>query len=162
MKKRVLSIDFDYFLDTDLSTRNEKFPDGIDEIPLEELDKQWGHFYNTYPEIKDIGVTDKFYTVCRALKRMTRGVVVISNSHKDIWDNVFNLISPEDEIEVTNIDFHHDNYISGGNKVDCANWVRHLMNERPNTELTWIRRSDSEVSSLTGEFPYNHIEDFLF
>lgn len=152
--KRILSIDFDYFIGTDIDTRNFKFPDGED---LTDVCDLWVNHYVKYPEIEEIGVTPTFDSFCEYLKTLTKGKVLISNSHRDIAF-LFTLIENE-ELEVINIDFHHDNYITGGSKLDCANWVRHLMNVFPNTKFTWIKREDSEVASLFGDFPYPMTDD---
>lgn len=151
--RKVLSIDFDYFIDTDLYTRNMKFPDGVDEKSQEELERDWSYFYNEYPEISNIGVINQYRELKKAFEdnKITYDSVMVALSHKDIWTHV--LSNKEDSYEVTNIDFHHDNYISSGSKVDCANWVRHLMND-PKNSIKWLCREDSERVSLEGEFPY--------
>lgn len=160
MKRRILSIDFDYFIDTDVDTRNDKFPDGMDVKPKDRLERDWKEFIHEYKEIKRIGVIDNYKTCCDFLCMLQSGKVLISDTHKDIA-KLFPLINPKSDLEVINIDFHHDNYISSINKVDCANWVRHLMYAFPNTEFTWIRREDSELNSLLGNFPYFHTRDFV-
>ena len=155
-KKRLLSIDFDYFIDTDLNTRNNKFPDGIDEIPTNKLIKLWNYFYEQFPEIKDIGVIEpQFSYIKDYLKNHKFKKIVIADSHKKI-EGLFEELDSADVLDVVHIDFHHDNYISGGNKVDCANWLRCLNDRRKDktTNNLWIRREDSEIVSLMGEFPY--------
>lgn len=154
MKKRILSIDFDFFIDADLYTRENMFPDGVDEKPREELKKEWDYFYKKYPHIKDLGVIFSHAIMCHSLSKLTRGIVLISESHKDIA-LILERLSMGDDVEVINYDFHHDNYISGGMYIDCANWVRHLMNFRPDTKFEWRHRIDSEITSLMGDFPYN-------
>lgn len=155
MKKRILSIDFDYFIDTDINTRNFKFPDGIDDKPLDELAKDWKSMYDHYPEIKDIGVTSQYQVIFNHLYYKRFDKVVVAESHKEIAQ-ILAEIKEEDELQVVNFDFHHDNYISGGNTLDCANWVRHLKEMKPDADIVWVRRKDSEIASLTGEFPYEH------
>ena len=155
--KRILSIDFDYFIDTDLDTRNLKFPDGEDEMPKEELENLWNYFYNKYPEIADIGVIKPFFTFCEDLTNLHRGAVYVAESHKEIA-RFFPVLETEKHLEVVNIDFHHDNY-AGRGKIDCSNWVRHLKDLIPNAHIKWIRREDSETASLFGDFPYEHTED---
>ena len=156
--KRILSIDFDYFINTGIYTRNEKFPDGEDH--LANVQDIWLNHYLKYPEIHNIGVTLNFHNYCRALRSLEKGKVLIADSHADIV-KVFNDIDVDERLEVVNIDFHHDNYITGGDTLDCANWVRHLMTKRPNTKFYWVRREDSETVSLEGEFPYPHGIEYL-
>lgn len=158
--KRILSIDFDYFIDTDIDTRNNKFQDGEDDMSEQRLKNLWNYFYTTYPEIESIGVNENFSKCCDLLSRLKPSNIVIADSHKDIAE-LFPLIDKDEDLEVINVDFHHDNYVSGGNTVDCANWVRHLkVVINPNAKITWVRRKDSETVSLFGEFPYEHTEDF--
>ena len=162
MKRRILSIDFDFFIDTDLVTREIMFPDGVDEKPKEVLDKEWEYFYNKYPHIKDIGVIFSHAIMCHSLKKLTKGTVLIAESHKDIAV-IIERLNMSDEVEVINYDFHHDNYISGGMIIDCANWVRHLMDIIPNTKFEWRHRIDSVVTSLMGDFPYDKtLSDEIF
>ena len=159
---RLLSIDFDYFIDTDLKTRDNKFPDGVDEKPKMQLECEWNYFYNTYPELNDLEVIEECDTLCRFLEHLERGKVLVAYSHKDI-EKLFPLVMSAEELEVVHIDFHHDNYISSGNTLDCANWLRHLMNRRDfnlKTEVLWIRREDSECESLEGVFPYPSTTEF--
>lgn len=160
MRKRILSIDFDYFIDTSLAVRNEKFPDGGDNVPAESLLHDWNMLYEKYPELKDIGVIRSFDLCLEKISGLRCGKVLIAESHGDIA-KLFPLINREDELEVLHLDFHHDNYISGGDKIDCANWVRHLMQVRPDAGINWVRREDSERESLSGNFPYPSTLDFV-
>lgn len=161
-RKRLLSIDFDYFIGTDINTRNNKFPDGVDEKPKEELEKEWNYFYERYPDIRDIRVLNRLEYTKGRLSNLKRGEVLIADSHSAIGE-LFPKINRDEELEVLHIDFHHDNYISGGSNLDCANWVRHLMNQRDegNTDILWCMRPDSEEESLMGEFPYPKTEDLI-
>lgn len=157
---RLLSIDFDYFIDTDLDTRENKFPDGADNIPKDKLSELWNYFYDRYPEIKYIGVIEpQFEMVKEFINKHKYKWFTFAESHGYIG-TLFEELDKYSELEVIHIDFHHDNYISGGEKVDCANWVRCLVDRRSNmnldTKIRWIRREDSETSSLIGEFPYEN------
>lgn len=146
---RLLSIDFDYFLDTDVFVRNNHFPDGTD--LKEDCDREWERCYTLYPGIRDIGVTEPEYSRITDIIREHKGLFFHADSHREIV-GLFDLLEPGSE--VINIDFHHDNYISGGNTPDCANWVRFLKDRYPDCRIRWIKRSDSETASLTGDFPY--------
>ncbi len=160
--KRVLSIDFDYFIDTDLDTRTTKFPDGVDEKNEEDLLKDWEYFYNQYPEIKDIGVIKDLDLVNELLGLMSKGKVYIAMSHKDIekvfdFDDEFN---KGESFDIAHIDSHHDMYLgSNPSTLDCSNWLRLVMEKYPHSTVKWIRREDSETSSLLGEYPYESYTD---
>ena len=159
--KRVLSIDFDYFINTDLETRNEKFPDGVDAKDNEHMLKDWDSFYKQYPEIKDIGVIPEFDSVCLALKHMEKAKVFIAMSHKDI-ETIFDFNDDGQSYDVAHIDFHHDMYLGANpNTLDCSNWVRFLMDKCPYSEVHWVRREDSETSSLLGEYPYDSYTEWI-
>lgn len=160
---RLLSIDFDYFIDTDLDTRNNKFPDGADNIPKDKLSELWNYFYERYPEIKLIGVIQPQFNAIKHIISRQKFIgspkCMWADSHGDI-EKLFKELEEYYSLEVTHIDFHHDNYISGGSEVDCANWVRCLVDRRDklhlSTTIKWIRREDSEIVSLAGDFPYEH------
>ncbi|WFA09004.1 hypothetical protein [Tissierella sp. Yu-01] len=61
-------------------------------------------------------------------------------------------------LKVVNIDFHHDyyHYFMGGDIYNCGNWLRRLVEDRPETKVKWIRREDSQISSLEGDFPFEN------
>lgn len=157
--KRVLSIDFDYFIDTDSNTRSCNFPDGVDNLEKEVNDLIWSSHYKTYPELHNIGVIPEYFLFKEWLKSIPiKYPSIIGESHSDIV-KVFNKTRLTELISVVNIDFHHDNYIYGGDTLTCGNWVRFLMNDRPDTDFLWVRREDSELKSLSGPFPYPETTD---
>ena len=155
--KRILSIDFDYFINTDIETRNTLFPDGIEKSEAL-CSGEWIITYNYHPELLEITIIDDSFKMYDFLENHEKGEVFIYNSHREI-KKILDLLKDE-PLEVVNIDFHHDNYISSGDTLDCANWVRHLMTNKPDTKFTWIRREDSELESLEGAFPYQHTTEF--
>lgn len=149
---RVLSIDFDFFLNTDIYTREHKFPDGYEtEGEKRELSREWEEYYAEYPEILKIDVIELEYSMIKDFLSGYSGPVYESESHAGIG-RLFDLF--DDDTELTNIDFHHDAYISGGSRLDCANWVRILKERYPGSSVKWVKREDSAVASLMGDFPY--------
>ena len=159
MKKRILSIDFDYFIDTDIDTRNDEFPDGADNQTDDAIQDMWFNSYFRHPEIHDISVMPEQFRDCwRFLYSLESGRVLIAESHSKIIEVLSETV--KDELEVINVDFHHDCYITGGNNFDCANWVRHLMTMKPDTKFLWVKKEDSETTSLEGEFPYPSTTEF--
>lgn len=153
---RILSIDFDYFVDADMQTRTQCFPDGNDSKFTTD---DWKYFYNTYPHLKDIGIIKNDYDYMCELLRGLKGVpCLVSDTHKDM-EKLFRYVSEEEDLELINVDFHHDMFVTGGNSLDCGNWLRFLVDLKPNANITWVRREDSDVNSLFGEFPYRHTTD---
>lgn len=149
---RILSVDFDYFVDTDMTTRMLDFPDGHDNFSLELTSYIWSLRYEANERIKELGVIDDYKKVCDLLKSQSKGKTLIADSHREIAQ-FFSCITPE-ALEVINIDFHHDMYITGGDTLDCGNWLRFLADLRPEADFKWVMREDSDVEGLIGTFPY--------
>lgn len=152
---RILSIDFDYFIDTTIEVRDWCFPDGHDNFPPSMTEFIWGRRYELHEEIKDIGIIPDYEVICNFLNSLKDGKVLFADSHREIA-KFFSEIKPEEELEVINIDFHHDMYITGGDTLDCGNWLRFLVDLKPDAKIKWVRREDSDVESLSGVFPYYH------
>lgn len=155
---RILSIDFDYFIDTDMETRMTCFPDGHDDLSSRMTDILWDSRYKFHENLKDIGLIEDYNKMCSFLKKLKSGRVLFADSHKDI-QHFFQAINHKEDLELINIDFHHDMYITGGDTLDCGNWLRFLIDLKPDTKVTWVRREDSDVESLSGTFPYYHTTD---
>lgn len=158
----ILSIDFDYFIDVSLEERNIFFPDGSDEIPKDKLKSMWEESYRNYPKLKETGVIEDFYFMKDFLKTLDIGKsnFLKADTHKDI-KTILDMIPKDVKIRIVNIDFHHDyyHYFTGGDNYNCGNWLRRLIEDRPDTSVKWIRRDDSQISSLEGEFPFEHTTD---
>ena len=164
---RFLSIDLDYFVDTDIHTRNTCFPEVRDFVKLDVILEEWKDCYIKYPEIRNIGIIPEFNDLKEFLTltpKLFRSLYSADN-HNQILKAIEHIsecqgINPSKGcFELVNIDFHHDNYISSGNTLDCANWLRFFAEKYPNHKITWVKRPDSETVSLLGEFPYNQTED---
>lgn len=155
---RILSIDFDYFIDTDLDTRNNHFPDGSDNIDPEVLAKQWEDHYKAYPQLKDIGVIKSYNELVEHIRKgdyYLEDNKFIADSHGEIY-NILKNIPEHESIEIVNVDFHHDyyHYFSHDNDLNCGNWVRKLYENRNDAKITWCKRSDSDIRTLDGQFPH--------
>lgn len=155
---RILSIDFDYFVKADIDIRNCYFPDGSDNLSERMNEYLWSRCYEFYDKLKDIGLIRDYDRMCDFLRTLRGGKVLFADSHKDI-QHFFKEIKPDEDLEVINIDFHHDMYVTGGNELDCGNWLRFLVDLKPDAKITWVRREDSDVESLSGSFPYYHTTD---
>lgn len=151
---KILSIDFDYFINATIKERNEKFPKGLDEAPKELLEQMWEESYMIHPEIRDIGVIPSYKFMCYYLAHHKFEKVLIADSHKEI-KQLIDEVPKEVPLEVYNIDFHHDmyHYFSSGEEVNCGNWARKLVHEGRyyNSDYIWIKRKDSDIMTLGGE-----------
>ncbi|NLP27852.1 MAG: hypothetical protein GX370_03630 [Clostridia bacterium] len=158
----VLSIDFDYFINASSEKRNMYFPDVNYEMPNDMLQSIWKKRYLRYPELKQVGVIDDYYflkSYLRNLKIARENFLKVDN-HKYI-KSIIDRIPTKLKLKIVNIDFHHDyyHYYKGSDSWNCGNWLRRVIEERPNTKVKWIRRKDSQVYSLDGLFPFEHTED---
>lgn len=155
---RILSIDFDYFIHASMEVREMCFPDGHDNLSEQMTKFLWDRRYEFHDNLKDIGLIKDYDKMCDFLRSLRKGKVLFADSHRDI-QYLFKEIKPDEELELINIDFHHDMYITGGDNLDCGNWLRFLVDLKPDAKITWVRREDSDIESLCGEFPYYHTTD---
>ena len=61
---RILSIDFDYFIDASIEVRNECFPDGHDNFSPEITKFVWEGRYEFHDNLKDIGLIADYDKMC--------------------------------------------------------------------------------------------------
>ena len=156
---RVLSIDFDYFLNTTLEVRNELFPDAEDITDPKEIKEMWNTCYLN-SSIDTIGVINDYLDMISFLERHKKVPYLVAESHKDIYEFIKEQQNGSDTVlEIVNVDFHHDNYYMYGGKVTCANWLMKVCEETNTDNVLWIKRRDSETVSLAGEFPYHMTDD---
>lgn len=158
----ILSIDFDYFLDVSSEERDKYFPDGSDEIPKDKLESMWEERYLKYPKLRKVGVIKEYNLLKNYLLTLNihNENFYKAETHKDIR-NLINKIPRNIQLYIVNIDFHHDyyHYYRGGDIYNCGNWLRRLVEERPDTKVKWVRRKDSQLYSLEGIFPFAHTAD---
>ena len=156
---KVLSIDFDYFIKTSILVRNTLFPQAEDIEDALIVKRMWDDCYKEYPEIKNIQVDDDellvLYRILFSLKRKLS--LHVFDSHAKMYD----VIKDEKPSVLVNVDFHHDFYYMYGGKVTCANWLMkadqlHHFNKE---EVIWVKRNDSETSSIGGEFPFTTLNN---
>ena len=155
---RILSIDFDYFVDTDMDTRLMYFPDGNDSLPAKLNEFIWDNCYRCKEDLRNIGVIKDFDSMCSFLKTQSPRRVLVADSHREM-EKFFSEVKPDEDVELINVDFHHDMFVTGGNSLDCGNWLRFFADLKPDANITWVRREDSDTDSFFGEFPYHHTTD---
>lgn len=143
----ILTIDWDYFFNASLEDRND-FPDIFDgtvgSIPDNSL---WYDccIKNVRPDFSSITLLEN-----GILSPKCNPVVGFFSENHGHMINVVKCIRNDydySELEVTNIDFHHD-YSYSGSSPRCDNWVRLLKEKEPNTVLNWCKRPDSVTTSF--------------
>ncbi|ABN52725.1 MAG TPA: hypothetical protein DEF39_03800 [Hungateiclostridium thermocellum] len=158
----ILSIDFDYFINASSQARDMYFPKGSDEIPENKLKSVWEERYLKYPELKKIGVIDDFHFLKKFVKelKIPKENFMKADSHKYI-KSIIEKLPEKSQFKIVNIDFHHDyyHYYRGNDYYNCGNWLRRVLEERPDTKVKWIRREDSQIYCLDGIFPFEHTDD---
>ena len=142
---RVLSVDWDYFIDADAVKRGSLFPD----IPNEKLayslqNMIWASRYSDVggDAMSRIGLLPVLDTFLKDVPRKIPYVFVV-NSHRYAYDFIIDLMRKQKrrELCLTNLDFHHDTW-SNKTGVDCGNWLRKLM-DKYNGRYTWVGHADS-------------------
>ena len=158
----ILSIDFDYFIAASSAERDRYFLRGGEDIPRDELRALWAERYARYPQIRVIGVVPEFAAFKRYLEHLPVDAdhVFLSETHRAIKD-VIDALPRSWPLRIVNIDFHHDyyHYYSGGDYCNCGNWLRRVLEERPATQVKWVRREDSQLTTLEGDVPFEHTTD---
>ena len=166
--KRVLSIDWDYFINATAHQRDMLFPDGGNEnISYEIQDFIWNSHYSNptnKEELMKLGVLKEEYSILhRILRKFTEKYaystvanlyreVLVTVSHRWIYDFIMQRTTKGEEFEVYNVDFHHDMYSlkTRDQEVNCGNWVNCLLEKRPKMNYHWVKREDSDDEVLGG------------
>lgn len=140
----ILSIDFDFFQITDLTTLTTCYPDGID-LPSELSKIVWASHYATPYTRKRLDTVKcdekQLNDLIRILHDQTQTNIptMICNSHVHIYDFIKMHFDPNkyNKLDIVNIDMHHDCF-NKNKALDCGNWVSHVRKYIKNTNLTWI------------------------
>lgn len=165
--KRVLSVDWDYFINATAHQRAMLFPDGGNEnISYTLQDFIWNSHYSSprSAELRNIGILKREYNLTHDILRKfvdkylhswianPHREVLVAVSHRWIYDFVIERTRAKEEFEVYNVDFHHDMYHlrSKDQEVNCGNWVNCLLEKRPKMKYHWVKREDSDDEVLGG------------
>lgn len=136
---RVLSIDFDYFQNSDLDIVENVYPDGID-VSTEMSEITWGIRYAFFKEAMDkVSIRGEELDLLKQLFMCQKDStpVMIAQSHAGIYSFVHEHIPTSKKLMVCNIDMHHDMY-NNNPKLDCGNWCNFLKQEYKTFGLQWI------------------------
>ena len=162
---KILSIDWDYYIDADANTRHTCFPDGHDFSSFSLGNIVWGTRYAENAEFYErIGVVEDYEHLCRYFSSLDKAPfeLMVTTSHIDAYNFLNSFIKGNKAFEITNIDFHHDAYpcrkehqrnstmqqkicSRNGKSVDCGNWLTAVLQERRNAEVRWVAREDSDT-----------------
>lgn len=170
---RVLSIDWDYFVEASHEERCFLFPDGGQESIGHLVSNMiWSHRFASARVFKekgkiprsldDLPLKNDFGVLERIINYQDSSTrVYIAESHATAYYLIKDL-SSSDNIEIYNIDFHHDMYkIKGSEELNCGNWICHVQRDFPNLKTFWVKDEHSEMKG--GEdIPLLTIEDLKY
>ena len=138
----ILSIDFDYFQDVNSKTLLLHYPDGID-LPEELSSFIWAsHYANPYgaKELLNVKIKqDKLDELMSYIKKINNKMpVMIPSSHVKIYNFIHDYCNINDNLNIINIDMHHDMFDAVPNKIHCGNWLKVIKSEYKTVNTTWI------------------------
>lgn len=174
---KVLSIDFDYFVD---ATREEKFgfPDPNENLSIDINTFLWvTHYAEQQLNVKRFGKQidrsldsipvnrETFTQVLKYLKMLKYDSsalqVIVANSHSAIFPYLEQKVNSGIPVKVCNLDDHSDFY-GIGSDLNCGNWGNLLYNSvrkhnlLSQSEVNWVGQPDSithsEEDSLYKEY----------
>lgn len=144
---KVLSIDWDYFIDASMLERSMMFPDGGNESLSDAIaDFVWATRYSGQPLLESVTLDiNAFSNVKKRMKKwLTPSTkVMAADSHRHIYEFVVKNLKHNQKVDLYNIDFHHDAY-GASEEVNCGNWLNHMSDVIHNPVL-WVCRVDSDM-----------------
>jgi hypothetical protein len=157
---KVLSVDWDYFIDASENTRENMFPDSPNDNNSRTLqDAIWMFLYAGNEELEKIGIkSNEMSVVMRAISRSIEngildGKFYLLNSHRHIYKFLMEIADeePDCEFEIYNIDHHHDMFaINEKQPINphCGDWAHLLMAKlKDRVSYSWIPNKDSAMQS---------------
>lgn len=150
-KLNVLSLDWDFFINADMYTRCNLFPDCPNEGYPDQLKEIiWLSRYQSLElekiDVRKDCIKEIHALMCNAFFNPIS--VLVADSHKHCYDfvcQVYDTIGFSG-INLTNVDFHHDMYLNGQD-VDCGNWLYKLYRKYDDKiDITWIHHPDSDTT----------------
>lgn len=159
---KVLSIDFDYFQDVLPDTARTCYPDGLD-LPPEISESVWGSRYaQDGDKLNDVGILiNELCNIKKIIKNQRKDIpVMIANSHVSIVDFMEDYIKRGDDIDIVNIDMHHDFMNDHNEIVDCGNWLGYMKREY-NCNVKWVANPISKEVYGFKEGKYKEVFDKL-
>ena len=138
---KVLSIDWDFFQNVSIDVLRTCYPDGRD-ASTKMSEFIWGNRYaESRQELETVTLLTDEYNLLKSLllNQNENCRVMIANSHVNAYDFILENLSPNEKVQLVNIDMHHD-FINDNQKVDCGNWIGKLVEEKhiDKNTLKWI------------------------
>ena len=159
--KKILSIDWDFFINATFEERCLLFPDGNENLGDAMNNYLWKRHYEFFDELSKIGVTDDLSTFIEYMLTNYATFMWVADSHKYAYNFIMDFTDWDEEFEVYNLDYHHDlyHYRTGNERVNCGNWGTILQEDRPNMKYIWVKRDDSDTETIGGvEVPCEKID----
>lgn len=143
---RILSIDWDYFIDADISQRYQLFPDTPSEKYSEKLQNIiWTSRYSD-KELINIPVNHAALNQLENFLLNSPNEIYLAETHTLCYYLIKKIKEHYQSLILTNIDHHHDVYYSSYKKeIQCGNWLYHIIKENPKGQYTWVKNPDSEI-----------------
>ena len=151
---RILSIDWDYFMNCSDEFRALNFPDGGNERIGSALSTWiWGSRYGFNPEIEKVKLLESDLDAVKKLLDYNKGCyyLITADSHKHLGEFI---LAPDmektfekEDIYIANIDHHHDAY-GIGDALNCGNWINKVVEKYPKTKIDWVGNCDSDKVEL--------------
>ena len=153
---KILSIDWDYFIDCTFTDRVMKFPDGGNEnIGIAMSTYIWATRYACCPEIADIKVRSKEIDALKKIVEHNKQeyFFICADSHQHLGEFILNEDMEQkikkEGITIVNIDHHHDMF-GLGEELNCGNWLNKVLDKYPEATVKWIHNDDSDIEDFVG------------
>lgn len=169
---RVLSVDFDFFQNTNKDLLFY-YPDGVDNnTHIAEF--IWNSHYFAYGDkLRNIDIDKKlFKELLYIIDSQSISIPVMAvNSHKHIVKFIEDNYNSK-SIAITHIDYHHDMMNNNSSEIpDCGNWLGYMFKKHKGLASQWITRESSidmygltpaEVSEAHILYDFSSIENAKF
>lgn len=143
---KILSIDWDYFINASLEQRMLLFPD----CPSENYSKAiqnliWSGRYSD-PKLTKININQQALNKLEKFLLNIKKPIYLAETHTFCYHLIKTKKQPHQKLILTNIDHHHDIYNkSNKEEINCGNWLYHIIKDHPTGEYTWLKNTDSEL-----------------
>ena len=142
--KKILSIDWDYFVEASKDDRMNLFPDvTTGDFSSDIRNIVWSQYYRD-SKIYDVGIKQKeFENIKIFLGEKNIQTYTITENHMHIVSMLANNFRVDKfNFEIVNIDFHSD-ILTDNTKLHCGNWLSTLIQNISVTKATWVGSNNS-------------------